>query len=860
VLAHGRALWAVALLLFVPAAFATLRLYLNLSSDVEELLPRDAPSVRAVDELRARLPGLSTLGVVVDAGSAQGLAAAERLIDDLAARVRAYPPSLVRAVRVGTEDERRFLDRHGALYVDLDDLREVRRQVAARKGWETKRALSILLEDEPPPPIDLGAIRAKYDARYPALAGAQASRDRFSDPSTGVAVMLIEGTDSTAGAKGARQLLARVRADLQRLGGPRRYAPGMRVGFAGNVAVSVEELAALSEDLGISTVLVVSAVLGVILLYFGWWVAIPALVIPLLIATVLAFALAAALPLGIDRLNSSTAFLGSIVVGNGINFGIIWLARYAENRRRGVAVEAALREAVWGARPGTLVAALAAATSYASLVVTRFRGFRQFGIIGGIGMVLCWVATYVLSPPLLAWIERRAARDRWPPRPLSASLARRAPPGGFLAAIVDRGAALIAVVAVVLTAIALVELRRFDSSQIESDFSRLRRHDTWRSGEGYWGRKMDAVLKRNLSPTVILTDRAEEADAIAAALRAASGQPPLGGLVAQIRSARDALPADQPQKIAEIQRLRRLVTPTMKAAMAPADLAQLERFLAVGTGEGEGEAQGSPALLVRAQDLPPALAAGLRERDGSFGRTVLVYPYLTKTLWQADRLTAFVAGLRATAAGAVPPGSRPGRVAGYLPLAADITQALRRDGPIASAAALAAVAILVVGIFFARAAALWVLGSLLLGVLWMLGFTLLAGVKINYVNFVAFPITFGIGVDYAVNIMARYRQELARAAPAAGGNGGNMARPAQRIEALKLAIGATGGAVALCSLTTSLGYSSLLLAKNRGLFKFGVVAVAGEVSCLSTAVVVLPAVLLLALSARAARQRATEKA
>ena len=54
----------------------------------------------------------------------------------------------------------------------------------------------------------------------------------------------------------------------------------------------------------------------------------------------------------------------------------------------------------------------------------------------------------------------------------------------------------------------------------------------------------------------------------------------------------------------------------------------------------------------------------------------------------------------------------------------------------------------------------------------------------------------------------------------------------------------TGGAVALCSLTTIIGYSSLLLAKNRALFLFGAVAVMGEVSCLFAALLALPAVLL----------------
>ena len=55
------------------------------------------------------------------------------------------------------------------------------------------------------------------------------------------------------------------------------------------------------------------------------------------------------------------------------------------------------------------------------------------------------------------------------------------------------------------------------------------------------------------------------------------------------------------------------------------------------------------------------------------------------------------------------------------------------------------------------------------------------------------------------------------------------------------AVRTTGGAVTLCSLTTIIGYSSLLLAQNRALFLFGVLAVLGEVACLSAAVVVLPA-------------------
>jgi predicted RND superfamily exporter protein len=133
-----------------------------------------------------------------------------------------------------------------------------------------------------------------------------------------------------------------------------------------------------------------------------------------------------------------------------------------------------------------------------------------------------------------------------------------------------------------------------------------------------------------------------------------------------------------------------------------------------------------------------------------------------------------------------------------------------------------------------RSAAL-VIGSLLLGVLWLAGAAIALHIKVNFANFIAFPITFGIGVDYSVNVASRWELD----------GRGRMSD----------AVRTTGGAVALCSMTTIIGYSSLLLAENRALFGFGLLAVLGELACLSTAIVVLPAVLEWATALRA-RSRA----
>jgi predicted RND superfamily exporter protein len=121
------------------------------------------------------------------------------------------------------------------------------------------------------------------------------------------------------------------------------------------------------------------------------------------------------------------------------------------------------------------------------------------------------------------------------------------------------------------------------------------------------------------------------------------------------------------------------------------------------------------------------------------------------------------------------------------------------------------------------------LGSLLLGVVVMTGLCAALGLKLNFLNFVAFPVTFGIGSDYGVNVMRRFVEE-----EGAG---------AELRTAIRAAVEETGGAVILCSLTTIIGYLSLFTSPNRALNSFGLAMVISEIACLLAAVLALPALM-----------------
>jgi uncharacterized protein len=332
---------------------------------------------------------------------------------------------------------------------------------------------------------------------------------------------------------------------------------------------------------------------------------------------------------------------------------------------------------------------------------------------------------------------------------------------------------------------------------------------------------MDDTLQRYLTPTVVLARDAEQARAVEARVRELAERGAAGGLIASIRSIRSLVPPEQGAALAEARRLRQVLTPKLLAELSPADRELVQRAV-------------SDAALrpLTAEDLPNGLAAGLRERDGTTDRAFLIFPKLDAGTWDAARISDYATDLRMAADF----GQEPAKIAGSLLLSSDIAQAVRSDGPRATLLALIAVLAICAISFRSLGLSLAAVASLFVGVTLMLGSLAWTGERLNFSNFVALPITFGIAADYSINMLKRYQADA-------------------RLR-LSGALSATGSAVMLCSLTTIIGFGSLLMAQNRALFSFGLFAVTGEITCLLTAIVSLPAALVLVLRRRTASSAA----
>lgn len=781
---HGMALLAVAALIAAAGAWGSARLYSDLRTDIAELLPSGARSARDAAQVGEQVGAWAELTVALHGPDPDAL---RRFADALAPRLGARA-DLVEAVEHRIDEVQRFFAERRWLFVSREELEALRERISQAD----KTALDTAVDRIQTANRDNAELFERFADGY----FLRATKDPEGRPTHALVlrVRLKGNPNDYSRIEALDREARRAVEDLRRTRGPEPVT----VSYGGYVASTKFEHDGLAEDLALATTLVMLAVGLVIALYFRTAKAVIAVGAPLQVGTLATFGLA---ELAVGHVNSNTAFLGSIVVGNGINAGLILFARYAEERRRGCAPLDAMTTAVASTWLATLTASLGAGIAYASLGVTDFRGFKQFGVIGGIGMASCWLATYAFLPALaLAWEKRGtliSADSRGHHPWLMDPIAR----------FVERRGRSIAVAALLLGAASIVFVIRFARDPMEYDFGKLRDSRALRDGgPAFWE---DAVFGGHHDPCVILTRDEGEARQVAAAYEAHRARAP-NGTIGRVVSIASFVPEDQQSRVAVIKELRAYADPLTLATLSRKLRKQVEPLI-------------PPAELqpFGAKDLPRQVRARLTTRDGSIGAPVLVYPADWVSVWDGRHALLVHEDLHSAP---LPRAELP--KASSLLLFADVLRAIWRDGPRAALVSFSGVVLLVLILFRAGSRAglrdaAQVIGALVAGVLLFGGLAGALDLKLNMLNFVALPITFGIGVDYAANIVLRRRQTG---------------------ESVADCLRTTGGAVMLCSLTTIIGYSSLLVAHNQALRSFGVLANLGELSTLIAALLILPAV------------------
>ena len=832
---------AVTLAVLVGSWTYASQLFRNIRGDFVELLPSESETAKRFRGTLKRKGGSgSTVLVMVQSPDPK---ANRRVVDALEKRISKFGPSRVASVEHGPGEARAFYEKWRWLfasrrdlllieceldrarkqaqpgYLDLDDPCEtvVEDQLAKEAGPSGGSASSANPDAAPikpttpsakqaaPPPENetpLERFEREMQARVRKLDRFPDGYFRNSDGS--IYTLLVRSPAAGMGEFSSDDLLQRIQATVAEVN-PHQFHPELEVGYAGDIPNAIAERDALANDIAFVSILASTLLLGSIVVFFRsllslWHIG-------LCVATGCGLAFSAAMG-AYGHLNAATGFLTAIIAGNGINHGIVYLARYRERRGAGDAVEDALVESAITCRKGTWLAALAASGSFGSLLLTSFRGFSEFGLIGGVGMVTCWAATFAILPASIMVFERLKARamratDRRSPPVV------RTPLAGAISLTGKRFPRAVLVGAAILAVVAAAPLPSYLQDPWEYNFAKLKSKRSKQHGAGQWSKKSDQIFGSRGSPYLVLADDVSQVLDVKASLLQRDRQITGGTFIQRVETIRDRLggtPQEVEQKLAVLAKIRTHIDKSM-SRLKGKDLEIAKEWR-------------PPDWLrpLQPQDLPELVRARFSERDGRVGTPL--YVYLDRKVSQSRgenllKIADILEGVKLPDGKVVPNASR-------ATVFAEMIRSMERDGPRATLFAFLVVIAVTLSVTRRVLPAVAVIGSLLCGVLYTVGGAAWINTRLNFLNFVAIPLIFGICVEYAINLYERMRA-----------HGGDVAA----------GVRSAGGPVFLCSLTTILGYGSLLVADNQALQSFGRYAIAGEIACITTALLVMPAAL-----------------
>jgi uncharacterized protein len=763
----------------LAAAVATLLLGalasgLGFDSSYEALLPEGAPEVAATDAVRERTGGFRQLVVAIEGPDPDARVAFGRT---LAQGLRTVPG--VRSAELELPLD--FFTERGIWLMEREALDElvvaVHRAVQAttfpfsttdpHTAWQQVEA--VVDGERGKLPFD-GPVLHSDDGRYSFL----------------LVVPTIKFTDMQA----CTDLVAGIDREVSSLD---PGASGMSVRYAGNLALIQEQHGVMRGDLRRATLVALLASVGILWAATRRWLAPVVVGSALLCGIAWTFGIAR---LGVGQLNIITGLLVAVLLGLGVDFGIHLFVRYQQERgQRGSDVQGAVRAAVRGTLPPALTGALTTAGTFFSFSVARFRGFSEFGVVAGTGVLLTLVSVFMVLPPLLLLLDRRL---RPPGRPLAAPRARSIP------------AALAWPMVVVMLAGALYGVVSANSVPFRNDYRMLRGESPATDFLEY----VNAQLGAGFNPAMFLVDdleAARELERIGLSLRdegLPDGRPSRLG---RIFSAAHLVPSDLEARRERVDRLAAVVGHP-----------SLDRF--AGAEDAKGERLRMARAMVASQpwgleELPPALAQRFLTPAGD---ALLVYVWPSEPSyadWEAAAWDDELQQLSSHLDGA----GIPHQVADETLIIAWVYRIIQADAPrLLLLASLVVVCFLLMDFRNLGVTAL-VAFPLGVGMAVFLGLLHALGMEINMFNLIVLPSLIGIGIDNAVHIFHRYREE--------------------GVGSLALVVRRTGAAAALASLTTAVGFGSSLVSHHVGLRSMGWLAILGIACTFVAATLFFPAFL-----------------
>lgn len=820
--------FAIFAVLVAVSLFLAFRL--TFDTDMLNLLPREEPAVRAYIDALETFGSSTMMLVAVRVPEGVVVEPYEGFVDELAAGLAAIPDLRNVQHRIGDPEELLrtffpksvlFLDAEGrqALEGRLSDegirerVSELRRQLSTPQGIAVKSLARLdplgLAE------IFLGRVESSRGTlQVDWTSGYYLSRDHR------MLLILAEPVRPPQNIKFNERLAEQVDgvvagtlARWTEIAGP-DAPPQPEVGVGGPHFTALGDSSLIRRDMIVN---IVTSVLGVLCLFLFAFRRPGALVyafLPLFCGLMLTFGFA---KITVGSLSSATSAVAALLVGLGIDFVIVSYGRYIEERQRGESLESALMAMNGSSGRAVLIGAITTSATFYAFTITDFIGLRQMGFLTGTGILFCMISVFLLLPAMLAWSEDHHERRQTAPNLFLHSFGSDVI---IRASMRHRRLAILGGLAITVGALALALQVRFDESM-----------KTMRP-QGNRGIDVAAEVGRRFgsgfdSMTLVISGETPE-KVIELADRAAVGAEKLvrQGVLYGYSGVTSLIPAPARQREAlEWLARERQGALSLARIRATFDAAAAEQGMRPEGFEPGldllGQAINLPGPL-RVADFEQADQTGLlldrflQKTEVGWKGAVYLYPPANRwrreappEVWRlADQLGPQVA------------------LAGTNVVNQTVRREVLQDAWVAGILGFLLVELLLWFDFRSLRRALFATIPLFLGILWMVGAMVLFGIQMNFINIFVTTMIIGIGVDYGVHVLHRYRE--VRDLPDAEFESG---------------IFETGKAVVAAAMSTIVGFGSIMFSSYPGLVSTGKVAILGTVSTGLVAVTVLPAVL-----------------
>jgi len=539
------------------------------------------------------------------------------------------------------------------------------------------------------------------------------------------------------------------------------------------------------------------------------------------------------LTLAVGHLNILSMSFGVILIGLGIDFGIHFLARYMHLRAARQSSREALQNTSAGVGPGIVVGGATTAIAFFTTGLTRFTGVAELGLIAGGGVLLCVVSALVVLPAFIYLADRNRSGQR-----VGRALSVRPS-----LAVFERFPRLTIIVSVASTLVVatglpslwydhnLLNLQPLGLESVELEERLLAETDqsVWfalslaATPEEVLARKrqfeqLPSVQRTEEIASLVRAGDEEKSsliERIAAQLADLPDQPPLLRVVRpdELVDRLEAVSARLDGRAGTKQVARQLRLTLARIAEAPESeaLRQIARYqqrvaddLLESLDKIRAAADPEPPEL---RDLPPSLVDRFVGHSGRY----LLKVYSKADIWNMEELEQFVREVRS-----VDPQATGKPLQTY-----EASQEMLRSYMHAALYALLAVLMVLILDFQRLGYCLLALAPVGLGMLQMFGLLGMFGIPLNPANMIVVPLILGIGLDDGVHVIHDFRSQSGPY---------RLSR-------------STATAVLLTSLTTMIGFGSMMIAEHQGLQSLGRVLTIGITCCLFTSLVPLPALL-----------------